>query len=125
MLGWDNRLFTHTAGRFARDDQELKPGRAIIGGRTYPAEAASVVLVSNDAEGVSTGFIGAGSPQAVQTLARKLTHYGSYGRLVFAADTGRNLVKDSLSSPHSKLSRQLGEVPVPLHLKPREALNAD
>ena len=41
------------------------------------------------------------------------------------ADTGSNLVKDSLGSRHSQLSRQLGEVPVPLRLKPRAALTAD
>jgi len=125
VLGWDNRLFDLAADRFTRDDQELKSGEAIIGGRSYPAETVSVVLVANDAAGLSTGFVGADSPQAVQTLARKLTHYGSYGRLLFDADTGTNQLKDSLSSPHSHLSRQLGESAVPLRLKPRSALAAD
>ena len=125
VLGWDNGLFDAVAGRFTRDDQELRPREAIIGGRSYTADTASVVLVANDANGVSTGFIGADSPQAVAALARKLTHYGSYGRLVFDAKTGSNQVKDSLSSPHSQLTRQLGETAVPLHLKPREALATD
>jgi len=125
LLGWDNQLLSTAMKAFELDDQALEPGRAVIGGRPYPAEAASVVLVSNDPQGVSTGFIGADNPQAIQSLARKLTHYGSYGRLVFDAETGRNLVKDSLSSRHSQLSRRLGEVPVPLRLKPRAALTAD
>ena len=125
LLGWDNRLLSATVEAFELEDQALEPGRAIVGGRPYPAEAASVVLVSNDPQGVSTGFIGADNPQAIQTLASKLTHYGSYGRLVFDAETGRNLVKDSLGSRHSRLSRQLVEVPAPLRLKPRAALTAD
>ncbi|MCW9079317.1 MAG: hypothetical protein OQK74_09100, partial [Gammaproteobacteria bacterium] len=125
LLGWDNQLLSTAMKAFELDDQALEPGRAVIGGRPYPAEAASVVLVGNDPQGVSTGFIGADNPQAIQSLARKLTHYGSYGRLVFDAETGRNLVKDSLSSRHSQLSRRLGEVPVPLRLKPRAALTAD
>ena len=125
LLGWDNQLLPDTVKAFELDDQALEPGRAVIGGRPYPAEAASVVLVSNDPEGISTGFIGAHSPQAIETLARKLTHYGSYGRLVFDAENGSNLVKDSLGSRHSQLSRQLGELPVPLRLKPRTALAPD
>jgi hypothetical protein len=125
VLGWDNRLFDGITGGLSRDDQTLKAGEAIIGGRPYRAGAASVVLVSSDAKGVSTGFIGADSIQAVQALARKLPHYGSYGRLVFDADSGRNAVKDSLSSPHSQLTRQLGETAVPLRLPAPEALAAD
>ena len=31
--------------------------------------------------------IGAATPQAVATMARKLTHYGSYGRLLFDGET--------------------------------------
>ncbi|MGB5496809.1 MAG: hypothetical protein WBM97_20260, partial [Sedimenticolaceae bacterium] len=61
-------------------------------------------------------------PQAVASLARKLTHYGSYGRLVFDADSGANQVRDSLTSVHSRLSRQLGQAPVPLQLTPRAVL---
>ncbi|MBT8430150.1 MAG: hypothetical protein KJN79_09595, partial [Gammaproteobacteria bacterium] len=114
LLGWDNRLFSTKAKAFEFEDQALEPGRAVIGGRPYPAEAASVVLVSNDPQGISTGFIGADSPQAIETLARKLTHYGSYGRLVFGAETGGNLRKDHLRSRQSQLSRQSGDAPVPL-----------
>ncbi|MGB5773796.1 MAG: hypothetical protein WBP89_03950, partial [Sedimenticolaceae bacterium] len=78
--------------------------------------------VANDASGVATGFVGAATPQAVASLARKLTHYGSYGRLVFDADSGANQVRDSLTSVHSRLSRQLGQAPVPLQLTPRAVL---
>jgi hypothetical protein len=124
ILGWDNRLFDGAAGRFARDDQALRPGEAIIDGRSYPADTASVVLVANDVNGVSTGFVGAGSPQAVAALARKLTHYGSYGRLVFDAKTGSNRLKDSLSSPHSNLTRQLGGTSVPLRLETAPGLTS-
>jgi len=125
VLGWDNRRLPPVSDRFKRDDQELQAHEAIIRGHSYPAKSASIVLVSHNVEGVSIGFIGADSPQAIQTLARKLTHYGSYGRLVFDGDTGRNLLKDSLTSTHSRLSRQLADDQVPLRLEPRRALAAD
>jgi hypothetical protein len=118
-------LIPSNRGLFRRDDQQLQERRAVIRGRVHTAADNSVVLVSNDTTGSTTGFVGAGSPQAVQSLARKLTHYGSYGRLVFDAESGKNLVKDSLSSPHSQLSRQLGDTPVALRLQPRTALRAD
>ena len=125
ILGWDNTLIDGFAGRFARGDQALNPGGAAIADRDYAAVEHSVVLVDTDANGVTTGFIGANTPQAVQAMARKLTHYGSYGRLVFDGETGSNLLKDSLSSEHSSLSLQLGPDPVLLQLKPRPPLADD
>ena len=124
VLGWDNRLFDSVTGLFRRDDQQLQQGRAVIRDQVYEAADRSVVLVSNDVAGISTAFVGAGSPQAIQTLARKLTHYGSYGRLVFDAENGGNLLKGSLSSPHSQLSRQLSDQAIPLKTKPLPALHA-
>ena len=125
VLGWDNRAFADNARRFDRDDQRLRAREVIIGGKSYPADTTSVVLVSSDAHGVTTGFIGADSAAAVQSLARRLTHYGSYGRLLFDGAGGANLVKDALTSEHSSLSRQLQTEPAVLHLKPRPALGAD
>jgi hypothetical protein len=122
LLGWDNRLLDAVAGRFAGDDQTLQRDGATIGGTAYPADAHSVVLVDTDADGITTGFIGADTPRAVQTLARKLTHYGSYGRLIFDLASGRNLRKDTLRSENSSLSRQLGPNPVPLRLRARTPL---
>jgi hypothetical protein len=122
LLGWDNRLLARARAGFARDGQTLEEDAAIVRGTRYGADEASIVLVDSDADGVATGFIGAATPQAVAGLARKLTHYGSYGRLVFDADSGANQVRDSLTSMHSGLSRQLGQAPVPLRLTPRAVL---
>jgi len=121
VLGWDNALLPDTRALFAHDDQRLDERGLNIGGARYAADASSVVLVSSDARGVTTGFIGAPSADAVDRLAQRLTHYGSYGRLVFDAQ-GDNRVRDTLSSSHSRLSRQLGPQPVALHIAPRAAL---
>ncbi len=122
VLGWDNRLFDAVARRFDRPGQRLHADAAEVQGERFAAADASVVLVSNDAEGATTGFIGAPSPQAIRTLARKLPHYGSYSRLVFEAASGDNLLRDTLPAAHSRLSRQLGEQPVALELPTRPPL---
>jgi hypothetical protein len=125
LLGWDNRLLDKLGARFAHADQTLSADAVSIRGQAYPRDQASVALVSNNAAGVATGFIGAVTPQAVATLARKLTHYGSYGRLVFDSESGQNLLKESLSPGHSVLSRQLGDADVPLKLPQGHALGSD
>jgi len=116
VLGWNNRWRRAAADAVARADQALEPRVAIIAGQSFAREDHAVVLVNNADDGRTTGFIGAPGPAAITALARKLPHYGSYGRLVFDADAGRNLRKDSMSSDHSTLSRQLGDSPVPLGL---------
>ena len=124
ILGWDNRLHADAAARIRRDGQRLERAAAGVAGKVYPATTHGLVLVNSDAEGTTTAFIGAHSAEAVQTLARKLPHYGSYGRLVFDG-SGTNLVKDTLTSEHSRLSRQLGDETIALRLAPRPALTAD
>jgi len=123
LLGWDNALLPDTRAAFTHDDQRLGDREVDIGGTRYAADASSVVLVSSDAGGMTTGFVGAASADAVDLLAQKLTHYGSYGRLVFDAQTD-NRVRDTLSSSHSRLSRQLGPEPVALRIAPRPPLGA-
>ena len=122
LLGWDNRLLETTAARFERDEQTVSVDGVTIRGQVHPKGETSVVLVSNDGAGVTTGFVGAATPKAVATMTRKLTHYGSYGRLLFDSGTGENLLKENLSPEHSVLSRQLGDEDVPLKLKQGRAL---
>ncbi|WP_078118351.1 M1 family metallopeptidase [Thiosocius teredinicola] len=122
LLGWDNRLLASATALFERDTQTLTRNGLQIGNTTYRADDHSVVLVSTDAHGVTTGFIGASNPTAVAALARKLTHYGSFGRLVFDAQTSQNQVRDALTSSHSTLSRQLTDAAVPLLTAPRAVL---
>ncbi|MCG6965229.1 MAG: hypothetical protein LJE59_01815 [Chromatiaceae bacterium] len=124
LLGWDNALLDGARAGFARDDQALGDREVSIGQVRYPAAESSVVLVSSDAQGVTTGFIGAASTQAIQALARKLPHYGSYGRLLFDPNGNKQLA-DALDSTHSQLSRQLSETPVPLRLPARPVLGGE
>ena len=121
LLGWDNALLPSAARLFVRDGQTLERNRLRLGERQYQQQTSSVVLVDTDPQGVTTGFIGAPAPQTVQELARKLPHYGSYGRLIFDRD-GTNQRKDTLSSMHSQLSRQFSERHTPLQLPTRSPL---
>jgi hypothetical protein len=116
VLGWDNRWRGAAARALARADQALGAQEATITGQSYARDSHAVVLVNNADDGRTTGFIGAPDAGAIAALARKLPHYGSYGRLVFDADGGRNLRKDSMGSDHSALSRQLGDDAVGLRL---------
>ncbi len=124
LLGWENSLLDKSRVLFRRDDQTLSDHSARILDQHYAADQASVVLVSNDAQGTTTGFIGAVAPSAIPVLARKLTHYGSYGRLLFDQD-GNNLLRDSLTSDHSRLSRQLSGQRTALQPPERRPLGAD
>ncbi len=121
VLGWDNALLPAAQGALDRPGQRLSAAALELDGQVYPGERAAVVLVGSDADGVTTGFIGAPSPADVASLARRLTHYGSYGRLVFSAD-GAVVVRDRLTAEHSRLSRQLSDRPVPLQLPPPPVL---
>ncbi|MDJ0738811.1 MAG: M1 family aminopeptidase [Gammaproteobacteria bacterium] len=123
ILGWRNALLGPHLPRFARDGQELTAGALRVADDRYSAADAAVVVVANDRGGVSSGFIGAPAAATIRQLARKLPHYGSYGRLVFDPG-GNNLRKDALAARHSLLSRQLGDGRVDLRLAPRPALDA-
>ncbi len=124
ILGWDNRLYGDAVALTRRSDQRLDHGSLLTSGKVFAGEDHSVVLVNSDPSGTSTGFIGADSVAAIDAMARKLTHYGSYGRLVFDKASGRNLLKESLSPEHSTLSRQLGPGNTPLKLPQEPVLGA-
>lgn len=124
LLGWDNRRLAAARELFVHDRQTLTDAGLTIGGHTYAAHDHAVVLVSSDEQGRATGFIGANEANAIAQLARRLPHYGSYGRLIFAAG-GRNLRKDLLSAPHSRLTRHLRKPRVPLRLPVDTPLGSD
>ena len=96
----------------------------MLGEELYPADRHAVVLLENQADGSALGFIGANDAATIQALARKLPHYGSFGRMVFARGTADNLRRDVLTARQSVLSRQLGARPVELVL-PREPVLGD
>jgi hypothetical protein len=124
LLGWDNALLNHAREAFSRDEQSLGQHDVTVDGTRYRGDATGTVLVATDVQGVTTGFIGAPAPRTIAALARKLPHYGSYGRLLFDAQ-GSNLVRDTLASDHSKLSRQFGSETVALRPPARSALGTD
>jgi hypothetical protein len=122
VAGWDNRHRGAAAQRVARLDQALDASGVTIAGEPFASAAYAAVLVNSDADGATTGFLGADTPDGVAALARKLPHYGSYGRLLFDAGSGENRRKDTLTSSHAVLTRQLTDDPVPLRLPPRSIL---
>lgn len=105
LLGWDNRDFdpAHLSDRRFR----LAAGSLSADGREWGRDDYAVVRVSTDAQGVTTGFIGADGASLISALARKLPHYGAYGVLVFDADTGANRLKAVPDNPWSKLAPAL------------------
>ena len=108
VLGWDNRLFDdRLRAAMSGDGRRLTRDGLQIGKTGYPGSGHAVVLVSSDAQGVSTAFIGAQGVQAIEALARKLPHYGSYGVLVFGRPDMRNRYKAVPENPHSRLRREL------------------
>jgi hypothetical protein len=122
LLGWNNKLLPALRHRFDDESQQLTTQALRIDRESsYARTEFGVVLVNNSADGHTTGFVGAPDAATVTHLARKLPHYGSYGRLLFSSD-GQNLRKDALTSRHSILTRQLGNEAATLHLAERAAL---
>jgi hypothetical protein len=67
-------------------------------------------------------FIGANTADAIEALARKLTHYNSFGRMVFERGTHKNLLRESLSAADSPLSVEFSEAAPALNLPARAEL---
>ncbi|MGD1983381.1 MAG: M1 family aminopeptidase [Chromatiaceae bacterium] len=125
ILGWDNALRPRYAEALARTDQSLTDNGAVIGDAPLDRDSHSLVLLNSDAAGRTIALLDSPTPAGIQALARKLPHYGSYGRLAFDAAAARNLRKDSLTSDHSKLIRQLGDEPVAMRLPRRQVLGGE
>jgi hypothetical protein len=124
LLGWDNRLLGTVSQTFRRGTQQLDSAGLRIDRQSYRAPEHAVVLVENNAAGVATAFVGAAGNTTITALARKLPHYGSFGRMVFREGSADNLRRDALTPRQSVLSRQLGDQPVPLVLPAEPVLGA-
>ena len=107
VLGWDNRFAGQAAQRLAVDALEPSAGTVAPAGRALRRDADAVVLVAPDAEPAPLAFVGADGEAAIQSLARKLPHYGRFGRLAFARDGSENTWKDERPSAGSALTRVL------------------
>ncbi len=122
LLGWDNQQLAEAMSAFDDDGQSLTLNGLVLPNEQFARDKHSMVLVTTTRDGVATGFVGADTPKEVNALAGKLPHYGSFGRLVFEADTVENLRRDMLPPRYSVLSRQLTEKPVQLILPPEPVL---
>ena len=74
--------------------------------------------------GRKLGFIGTRGKPAIDALAGKLTHYSSFGRMVFDLQTNKNLLRESLSASSSPLSAAFTDEQAPLRLPDRPLLAA-
>jgi hypothetical protein len=124
VLGWENAWLDSLRDRFGNPEQSLQAGSALIRDMSYPSEEYSVVLMGSDS-GRKLGFIGTGGKPAIDALARKLTHYSSFGRMVFDLRTSKNLLRESLSVTTSPLGAAFSDEQVPLLLPARPPLAAN
>jgi hypothetical protein len=103
VLGWDNRWLAKLTHRFAAADQSLDGDGLRIGEEAFARTGHAVVVLDADSGRSPLGFVGADAASAA-ALARKLPHYGSYGRLVFALSGLANQRKEDLAVPRSPLT---------------------
>jgi hypothetical protein len=113
VLGWDNRFAPQAAKRLAADALDPAAGTAAPAGRPLRRAADAVVLVAPEVTPTPLAFVGAEGEAAIAALARKLPHYGRYGRLAFERQGMENTWKDERPASGSALSRVLvaGDVP--------------
>ena len=104
LLGWDNELLEGMRERFSGERQQLGENTFRIDDLDYRREDHAAVLLDPDNTRTPLGFIGA-SGDGIGALAGKLTHYGSYGALVFDAGTFANQLKQQLPSLHTPLEK--------------------
>jgi hypothetical protein len=117
LLGWDNGLLEDLGGRFSGQKQRLDVAAAVVDGVAYGSAEYAVVLLDPDNSRPPLGFIGADGVTEIRRLAAKLTHYGSFGRLVFDRPGMENRVRDRLAVESSPLSVRFDPA-VPLNLPP-------
>ena len=122
ILGWQNRALEGRREAFGGSAQELGPQGARVVDSRPRAGAQAVVLLAPDIHRRPLGFIGASSPAAIAALARKLPHYGSYGRLVFREADATNLTKERMAALAPPLTHHFSSAPVSLKVPRRPPL---
>ena len=121
LLGWENRLLENRRERFSGQNQRLGVAGAVVDGVAYGSAGYATVLLDPDNSRPPLGFIGADGVTEIRRLASKLTHYGSFGRLVFDRPGMENRVRDRLAVESSPLSVRFDPA-VPLNLPPEPFL---
>ncbi len=122
LLGWNNALLPERRERFGGQNQRLDENAAMVDDSIYGSGDHAVVLVDPDNARMPMGFVGATDVTAIRRLASKLTHYGSYGQLVFSHPGLESRIRGRLGISQSPLSYSLEETPIPLRLPPEVKL---
>lgn len=104
ILGWQNKLLENYKQALSNDKQIIYADHVKIDDKAYSRNAHNIVLLSNHPAQRAIGFIGAKNPGSILKLARKLPHYGSYGRLVFDEASVQNILKQHHEVVASPLS---------------------
>lgn len=109
ILGWNNLALVEERTRFTGAGQRLEADAALIGPQRFGAQDSAVVLLDPNNLRPALGFIGAASAEDIAGLARKLTHYATWGRLAFRTGDLTRQVADTLPVDVSPLRRVLGD----------------
>lgn len=109
LLGWNNKRLRDYQQRFSTVQtgsiaspsskaysQTLSGKTATIDKQALHADKHAIVLLDTDNSRSPMGFIGTDDPAAITSMARKLTHYSSYGALAFELPEVNNIIKQHL-----------------------------
>jgi len=109
LLGWNNKRLEDHQQRFNTShkgaivspssktySQTLTGKKATIDKQALHADKHAIVLLDTDNSRSPMGFIGTDAPAAIASIARKLTHYSSYGALAFELPGVNNVIKQHL-----------------------------
>lgn len=124
LLGWDNRFLptlieTWKSQGVAMDEQGVE-----LEGRRLNRETHSLVLTTHHTDPAvpPVAWLGAHDAAALPGLARKLPHYGKYGRLAFEGRGPNNILKSQWPVLSSPLSALLDPAGAALEVKPAPPL---
>lgn len=106
VLGRDNALYEATRKAVSRDTFAWRERGLYDGQQLHPWEDVVAVSSVLDGEGGAQALVVAPTMEAIETLAHRLPHYGSYGHLLFTADSGAELMKMSLPPKQGPLERR-------------------
>lgn len=108
VLGWDNRALAAIRDRINNRGQRFEGPSMMVDGLRYEPEHSAMILLDTDNRRPPLGFIGTRATQDIDGLARKLPHYSTYGRLIFASGTLKRELTDTLPVANSPLRVVLG-----------------
>jgi hypothetical protein len=101
----------------------IDDGHVVLEGKRYDLERNVVVIAARLANDRSIGIVHGDLTAPSLRLARRLTHYGSFGVALFDSDTGKSVLRSTWSMRNHALSRALAPAKTDLHPhKPAPAL---